>query len=86
MRESKPKHLYVTIEDSYICNGHKITSYGISVFSSEYNHIQMIHRISEDYTSISNLVELCNSLQLDPIHLYDVVDDFLYDINWKQNT
>ncbi len=86
MLDLKTKQLYVITEDAYLCDGHKFVSYGISVLSNEFNHIQSIHRISENYASISNLVELCNSLQLDPIHLYDVVDDFVSDINRIQNT
>ena len=38
-----------------------------------------VHDICQDLLAITKLVELCNQLQLDPIHLQDVVDDFLAD-------
>ena len=35
--------------------------------------------LSPDCCSVQRLVELCNSLQPDPIHLNDILEDFLSD-------
>lgn len=36
--------------------------------------------LSTDKDSIEHLVELCNNLHLDVLHLRDIVDDFLTDL------
>ena len=33
--------------------------------------------LSSNQSKVTELIELCNALKLDPIHLSDVVDDFL---------
>lgn len=38
-----------------------------------------IKDISTDKQRIEALIELCNSLELSPIHLDDVIEDFLVD-------
>ena len=54
------------------------TSYGIDVFNSQSNVlIRSIPDISLEKGLLKNLISLCNDLQLDIIHLDDVVDDFL---------
>lgn len=54
------------------------TSYGIDVFNSQSNVlIRSIPDISLEKELLKNLISLCNDLQLDIIHLDDVVDDFL---------
>ena len=39
--------------------------------------LESISDISANIEPVEHLVELCNNLQLDPIHLQDVVTDFL---------
>ena len=39
--------------------------------------LESISDISTDIEPIERLVKVCNNLQLDPIHLQDVVTDFL---------
>lgn len=46
-------------------------SYGIT-----YKDI-IIEDVSVEKEKIEKLVHLCNELELDPIHIHDVVDDFL---------
>ncbi len=54
------------------------TSYGIDAFNSQSNVlIRSIPDISLEKELLKNLISLCNDLQLDIIHLDDVVDDFL---------
>lgn len=39
--------------------------------------LESISGLYLDIEPIEHLVEICNNLQLDPIHLQDVVSDFL---------
>lgn len=54
----------------------KRTTYGIGAI---YNGVLIteIRDISTNYNKIKNLVYLCNNENLSPIHLMDVVEDFL---------
>ena len=49
-------------------------TYGIS------NETRQIKDISVDKEKVERLVSLCNSLNLSPMHLDDVVEDFLTDL------
>ncbi len=56
------------------------TAFGIRVLSTDTpQECEMLNisDISCDASKISRLAELCNELQLDPIHLHDVIDDIL---------
>lgn len=37
-----------------------------------------IHDVSTDRPVVERLVKACNSLQLAPCHIYDVIEDILY--------
>ncbi len=56
-------------------------SYGIvftpDTSASEFYKAIRISDISGDYEKISTLAALCNQLELSPLHLCDVVEDFL---------
>ena len=39
--------------------------------------LMSVRDITEDRSAIAELVSLCNRLELSPIHLLNVVDDFL---------
>ena len=54
-------------------NGQQHTTYGIS-----YNDTT-VKDISINKAKVENLISLCNKLDLSPIHIYDVIDDFLVD-------
>lgn len=54
-------------------NNQEIKSYGIS-----YEGI-IIEDISTNKEKIEKLIILSNELDLSPIHIYDVIDDFLVD-------
>lgn len=54
-------------------DGNIFDTYGIS-----YKEI-VIEDISTNKTNVEKLVRLCNELELSPIHLNDVVEDFLVD-------
>ena len=47
-------------------------TYGIATKSHE---CQSIEDVSVDRDFVNSLVELCNKIELSPLHLFDVVDD-----------
>ena len=55
-------------------NGKTIKTYGISCGN------RTIKDISTNKKKVERLVELCNKNKLSPIHLDDVIDDFLVDL------
>lgn len=70
------EHRYVSVCSTY----EGMTAYGIACLEKSDGSI----RIAEGYmdlcadgTRTAGLAKLCNELQLDPVHLRDVVDDFL---------
>ncbi|MBE6557711.1 MAG: hypothetical protein E7661_01690 [Ruminococcaceae bacterium] len=73
---------YGLIEEHYSLDNHERIAYGIAVYAdAEEDHtatvVAAIHDITSDKPRLAELVRLCNHLKLSPIHLEDVVDDFL---------
>jgi hypothetical protein len=68
------------VQSIYKNGSAKRTAFGIAAVE-EYDGIttilESISDVSSDIDAIERLVEVCNNLQLDPIHLQDVVSDFL---------
>ena len=57
------------------------TAYGIVVCSMENNQRKEVLRVSDvstDKEIVENLIDLFNKEQLEPVHIYDVIEDFLY--------
>lgn len=55
-------------------------SYGIQVFETTGIHISpatSIHDVTTIQAQAEQLTELCNHYQLSPVHLYDVIEDYL---------
>ena len=69
--------IFYTINESKVTDEENeiILSYGISFGEKQ------IKDISVNKTKIETLVNLCNKNNLSPIHIYDVIDDFLVDLN-----
>ena len=69
--------IFYTINESKVTNEENeiILSYGISFGEKQ------IKDISVNKTKIETLINLCNKNNLSPIHIYDVIDDFLVDLN-----
>ena len=55
-------------------DGNAIESYGITCGERE------IKDISTNKQKVENLIHLCNEKKLSPIHLDDIIDDFLVDL------
>ena len=71
---------YIVVQSTYKNGNVTRIAYGIAAVQ-EYDDVttilESISDISADIDSIKSLVQLCNNLQLDRIHLQDVVNDFL---------
>ena len=74
------EYKYIVVQSTYKNGEITRTGFG-SATVEEYDGVttilESISDISSDIEPIERLVELCNNLQLDPIHLQDVVSDFL---------
>ena len=70
---------YRLIEGEYTVDNQTHIGYGISLIKRGIipADIASIHDISTDKSEIVRFIALCNELELDPIHLYDAVDDLL---------
>lgn len=71
---------YIWIESSYSANGVLYTTYGIAYadFSDGVPVIlEAIPDLSTNQDRVQHLAALCTELRLSPMHLRDVIDDFL---------
>lgn len=73
---------YGTVTEYYSFLDVSRISYGIAIYAHEdFDHISTVissvHDISAEKDLIEELVFLCNFYQLDPVHLCDIIDDFL---------
>ena len=74
--------IYGTIHEIYTLGSETRISYGIAAYSdaetgSTASVIAAVRDISSDREQIDSLVALCNRYRLDPMHLTDIVEDFL---------
>ena len=70
-------YLYTVIESECEVEGYKYTGYGICIKNTDTGESRSICDISVHRKDIEELSDRCNRLQLDPIHIEDVIDDFL---------
>ena len=75
---------YGLIEENYLLGTNARRSYGIAVYvyADEENNgagaaIMSVHDVTADRNGIEKLISSCNRLELSPIHLSDVIEDFL---------
>lgn len=74
------KYRYIVIQDTYKEEDATSVGFGIAVVEERcgVNKIlESISNLSKDSKPVEELVQTCNDLQLAPIHLQDVVTDFL---------
>ena len=73
------KTIYRVVEKTHHLEHDK--RYGIAVYyltpNGEEKLLSVRNGLTEDKGGLQSLVELCNRLKLSPIHLDDVVEDFL---------
>ncbi|MBQ7923535.1 MAG: hypothetical protein IJ325_13335 [Clostridia bacterium] len=73
-------HQYILIESIYTVNGTRYTTYGIAqtdVSDGCAVILKAIPDLSTDKDRVIRLAELCTKLCLAPIHISDIVEDFL---------
>lgn len=66
-------------QTKYYNNSGHYTSYGIIVFDDDV-HIRTVPDISLDKSAVQNMVDKFNRYELDPCHLAQSVEDYLYDL------
>ena len=74
--------IYEMTEESYSSEGNTRVSYGIAAYADSKDGgtatiIDVIHDITSDKQALLALITLCNQLNLSPMHLREVIDDFL---------
>ena len=69
---------YAVVEGDASAETDFTVTYGITAYDPSSNRvIAHIGNITCDKKRLEHLVDLCNRGKLSPIHLYDVVEDFL---------
>lgn len=73
---------YAIREECCELDKEKRISYGIVAYDNDDEDdvptiFASVGNITDDREALARLVELCNSLELSPTHLLDVVEDFL---------
>ena len=73
---------YELVKEIYEFEGDQRVSYGIVAYSDSSEEasatiVVSLHDITSDKQKLSELILLCNRLNLSTIHLRDVVEDFI---------
>ena len=69
---------YILCRETYKAKRSERIAYGIAVYAEGVpTCVARLHDVTSDKNALTELVLLCNRLQLSPIHLHDVVEDFL---------
>lgn len=73
---------YGMIEENYISERESRRAYGIAVYADAKNDssaemVAAVHDVTSDRKQMDELIEKCNRLSLSPVHLQEVIDDFL---------
>lgn len=63
--------IYSMYNETYILDGNKYIGYGIKGNGINFEDI------SVNFTAVQNLAVLCNRLNVDSVHMQDIVEDFL---------
>lgn len=70
---------YIVVQNTYQNGRNTRIGYGIAAVTEYDGVITVLNSVSDlsaDIQLVEDLVERCNSQELDPIHLQDVVTDF----------
>lgn len=75
---------YAVDEEKYALGNDSRTSYGIVAYANAEQDgtatiVTSVRDITSDNHRLIKLVDDCNRLELSPLHLPDVVEDFLFD-------
>ncbi len=73
----KVRYRYVPVQEAITDDeGNRQITYGLSVRTVE-DEIIYISDVSTDFEEIAKLADVCTEKGLEPIHLGDVIEDFL---------
>lgn len=75
---------YGLVEEHYFGNNCERISYGVAVYSEAAcdgtaTVVASVHDVTSDKSKLTTLVRDCNRLELSPVHLEDIIEDFLTD-------
>ena len=73
---------YCVVKEKYLTETKEYVSFGIAaveIYDGIYHIITTVHNCCSNIDIASELVEKCNRLKLSPVHLNDIVMDFLND-------
>lgn len=75
-------YTYGIISETFSLNGHARTAYGIAMYAhTEHTGtsaiVDTVCDLSTNKESVLELIKACNEGNLLPIHLHDVVEDYL---------
>lgn len=71
---------YLLLEDSVTYEGKTYCTYGVAEVRLGEGDREEYHDLCTDREAVAAFVEKCNKLNLEPIHLKDVVEDFLQSV------
>ena len=69
--------VYELIQDCRILDGTPYIAYGLVARTADNRILAMIRDVTTDRLQAENFAKLCNSMNLSPEHLGDVVADFI---------
>ncbi len=73
---------YGLIEETYVFRDRSRVSYGIAAYADAETDgsasvVASVRDVSPDKDRVLDLIKLCNQVELSPVHLFDVIEDFL---------
>jgi len=73
---------YAVTEEVYVLGQSRRIAYGIAAYADSAEEgtsaiVASVRDVAGSRSPLEHLVTLCNELNLDPDHLYDVVEDYL---------
>ena len=77
------EHEYILVQSTYANGTCTRTSFGIAVVAKNDESMATLETyadLSSNKTSVQELVRMFNEAELEPIHLEDIVQDFLSDL------
>ena len=69
--------IYTVVEENCKLCDKEYTGYGISVKDFAGGCVRVFRDISRQREEVAKLCKKCNDLELDPIHIEDVICDFI---------
>ena len=67
---------YTVVKDTLLLENVYYSTYGILILKNN-KPFRYIYDVFPDIDKAEGLVKLCNELKLSPIHIYEVVEDFI---------